>query len=164
MKLSSTIEALAAIVVGLLAAISLVLVAGCTPQSTKWPPEAAFKRASISGHAVLATPGGPVTLDLATGILSGGDEAGVELVTLDLDGSVAFEVNGTSHDIELESRGSKPDSWAQCLTAKTTSHVGGPLLVKLLAIPPGLHESCGGPAFELKFVAAPEQEDEKSLP
>ena len=161
MKASSTVEAVAAVATGLLVAVAILIVTACTPAQSEWPPAASFEQAAISGRAVVDTPSGQVTIDLATGIVGGGEAAGVRLVGLEVLGSVAFGVNGTTHAVKIASLGEPDgDTWAQCVEAESLSDVGLPMLLRLRSRPPGLPEKCGPAAFTFYAIPKPSEEVE----
>lgn len=134
------------------AACGLAGVVGCaSPQQPEqsWPPDSGFRSASVSGSLELETPAGPVTVDLATGVVAGSGE--FRVVRVELDAKAAFDVNGLAQEVHIVSPGARVSdgAWAQCLEANSSVGVMRGVLLILRARPPGLHESCGGPIFEV---------------
>lgn len=155
-------------VFGLLLWFALLLAAGCalagvvgcaSPQQPEqsWPPDASFRAANVSGSLELATPAGPVTVDLSTGIVGGDGGGGVEVVRVEVAASASFEVNGLAQELQIISPGSRAGdgAWAQCVAADGIIGVMRGVALLLRARPPGLHDSCGGAIFEVSTVFRP---------
>lgn len=68
MRISTSIEAIAAIATGVIVAGAIVLATGCAAA-----PDYTPTRAALSGSVELDTPSGVVLLELGTGVVFGGD-------------------------------------------------------------------------------------------
>jgi hypothetical protein len=158
--------ALAVLVLFLVAGVSTSgCVSGGDSAGPAWPPDVAFRDASVKGSVELATPAGPVTVDLSTGIVEG--DGDFELVRVDLEANASFVVNGLAQAVRVASPGSEADDgkWAQCVEMSSLTEVYPGVAVVLRAKPPGLHDACGEPAFEVSTsVRSPEVAPPTPLP
>lgn len=98
MKLSASLEALAALVVGLLTVLVIVATTGCSSA----PPE--IRGGGLSGTLVLRSPSGPVTVDLGSQVVvADGDGWAVE--SYEASAHVIVDYQGIAHRVEVDASG-----------------------------------------------------------
>ena len=98
MKLSASLEALAAVAVGLLTVLVLVATTGCSSA----PPE--IRGGGLSGTLVLESPAGPVTVDLGAGVVVG-DTEGWRVAGYEAAAYVVVDYQGIAHRVEVDAAG-----------------------------------------------------------
>jgi hypothetical protein len=134
------------------------LAGGCAAQSQspQWPPDVEFKSAAVSGSLELATPAGPLTVDLSTGLVFGGDAAaGVYASRVNLEVNAEFAIAGLGQVVAVSSPGRRlAEGWAQCVELRSSTEVTPGLVVDLVARPPGLPTGCGGSLLEVSTRGA----------
>lgn len=98
MKLSASLEAVAALVVGLLTVLLVILVTGCSSA----PPE--IRAGGLAGTLVLESPAGPVTVDLGAGVVVG-DAEGWRVAGYEAQAYVVVDYQGIAHRVEVDATG-----------------------------------------------------------